>query len=98
MFKDSLAGLRVLVASDDHEIAALFVTIVAVCGAEPERSASASATIQALERHPHVVLLDVAMPGGADLVPFEADQQKIPVSTDVYQVCGTLQRAVAEAA
>jgi len=124
MFKDSLTGLRVLVASDDHEIAALFVTIVGVCGAEAERTASAATTIEALERRPHVVLLDVAMPGGADLVPLEAEQHKIPLvaflfrhadpvgvaarlratrvrllgSTDVFQVCGTLQRAVAEAA
>ena len=124
MFKDSLTGLRVLVASDDHELAALFVTIVGVCGGEAERSASGAATIDALKRRPHVVLLDVAMPGGSDLVPLEADQHKIPVvaflfrhadpvgvaarlratrvrllgSTDVFQVCGTLQRAVAEAA
>jgi CheY-like chemotaxis protein len=124
MFKDSLAGLRVLVASDDHEIAVLFVTIVEVCGGQAERSASASTTIEALEHRPHVVLLDVAMAGGADLVAIEADQHKIPLvaflfrhedpvgmasrlratrarllgSTDVFQVCGTLQRAVAEAA
>ena len=124
MFKDSLIGLRVLVASDDHEIAALFVTIVGVCGGDAERTVSARTTIDALERRPHVVLLDVAMPGGSDLVPLEAEQHKIPVvaflfrhedpvgvasrlratrarllaSTDVFQVCGTLQRAVAEAA
>ena len=125
MFKDSLLGLRVLVASDDAEVAALFVTIVGVCGAASvERADTPLATFQALKRHPHVLLLDVAMPGGADIIPLQAEQEKIPVvaflfrhenpagaaarlratrarllgSTDVFQVCGTLQRAVAEAA
>ena len=124
MFRESLAGLRVLVASDDPEVAALFVTIVGVCGASSELARSAAATFLALERHPHVLLLDVAMAGGADLIPLQAEQHKIPVvaflfrhedpagaasrlratqarllaSTDVFQVCGTLQRAVAEAA
>ena len=125
MFKESLAGLHVLVASDDAEVATLFVTIVGVCGAAViEQAGSGTATFQALQRHPHVLLLDVAMPGGADLIPLQAEQLKIPVvaflfrhedpagaaarlrgtrtrllgSTDVFQVCGTLQRAVAEAA
>jgi CheY-like chemotaxis protein len=125
MFKDSLAGLHVLVASDDAEVAALFVTIVGVCGAALiEQAGSAHETFRLLERRPHVLLLDVAMAGGADLIPLQAEQLKIPVvaflfrhedpagaaarlratrarllaSTDVFQVCGTLQRAVAEAA
>jgi CheY-like chemotaxis protein len=125
MFKDSLAGMHVLVASDDAEVAALFVTIVGVCGAAVvEQTDSASATFRALERRPHVLLLDVALPGGADLIPLQAEQHKVPVvaflfrhedpagaaarlratrarlltSTDVFQVCAMLQRAVAEAA
>ena len=124
MFKDSLAGLRVLVASDAPEVGALFVTIVGVCGAASELAESEAATFEALERRPHVLLLDVAMTGGADLIPLQAEQHKIPVvaflfrhedpagaaarlrasrarllaSTDVFQVCGTLQRAVVEAA
>ena len=125
MFKDSLAGMHVLVASDDAEVAGLFVTIVGVCGAAVvEQTDSASATFRALERRPHVLLLDVALPGGADLIPLQAEQHKVPVvaflfrhedpagaaarlratrarllgSTDVFHVCGMLQRAVAEAA
>jgi CheY-like chemotaxis protein len=113
------------VASDDAEVAALFVTIVGVCGAGLiEQAGSAHETFRLLERRPHVLLLDVAMAGGADLIPLQAEQLKIPVvaflfrhedpagaaarlratrarllaSTDVFQVCGTLQRAVAEAA
>ena len=125
MFKDSLAGLHVLVASDDPEVAALFVTIVSVCGAaRVEQVTTADETFRALAHHPHVLVLDVAMAGGSDLIPLQAEQEKVPVvaflfrhedpagaaarlrasrarllaSTDVYQVCGTLQRAVAEAA
>jgi CheY-like chemotaxis protein len=124
MFKDGLAGLRVLVASDDAEITGLFATIVGVCGASAERADSAAAVFRALDRRPHVLLLDVAMPGGVDLIPLQAEQEKIPVvaflfrhddpagaaarlratrasllaSTDVYQVCVALQRAVVEAA
>ena len=124
MYRDSLTGLRVLVASDDLEIGALFATIVSVCGASVERAESTPATFRALERHPHVLLLDVAMAGGSDLLPLAAERLKVPVvaflfrhedpagvaarlratrarllgSTDVFQVCSTLQRAVAEAA
>jgi CheY-like chemotaxis protein len=124
MFRDSLAGLHVLVASDDAEVAMLFVTIVGVCGAVAEQAHSALATFDALGRRPHVLLLDVAIPGGVDLIPLRAEQEKIPVvaflfrhedpagaaarlratrarllgSTDVFQVCTTLQRAVVEAA
>ena len=124
MFRESLSGLRVLVASDDPEIGALFATIVGVCGASVKRADSAAATYQGLERRPHVLLIDVAMAGGVDLVPLAAERLKIPVvaflfrhedpagaasrlratrvrllaSTDVFQVCTTLQHAVAEAA
>jgi CheY-like chemotaxis protein len=124
MYHDSLTGLRVLVASDDLEIGALFATIVNVCGARVERAESTPATFRALERHPHALLLDVAMAGGSDLLPLAAERLKVPVvaflfrhenpaavaarlratrarllgSTDIFQVCSTLQRAVAEAA
>jgi CheY-like chemotaxis protein len=124
MFRESLAGLRVLVASDDAEMGTLFATIVSVCGANAERADSAAATFEGLERHPHVLLIDVAMAGGVDLVPLAAERLKIPVvaflfrhedpagaaarlratrvrllaSTDVFQVCSTLQHAVVEAA
>ena len=97
-----------------------------MCGASVERASSAAATFQSLERdpHPHVLLLDVGMIDGVDLVPLGAERLKIPVvaflfrhedpagaaarlratrvrllgSTDIFQVCSTLQRAVAEAA
>jgi CheY-like chemotaxis protein len=126
MFRETLTGLRVLVASDDAEVGTLFTTIVTVCGASVERASTASATFQSLERepHPHVLLLDVGMMDAVDLVPLSAERLKIPVvaflfrhedpagaasrlratrvrllgSTDVFQVCSTLQRAVAEAA
>jgi CheY-like chemotaxis protein len=124
MFRESLSGLRVLVASDDPEIAALFATIVGVCGASVERADSAAVTYEGLDHHPHVLLIDVAMAGGVDLVPLAAERLKIPVvaflfrhedpagaasrlratrvsllaSTDIFQVCSTLQHAVAEAA
>ena len=124
MFRDTLAGLRVLVASDDVEMGTLFATIVGVCGASVERTDSAPATFEALERHPHALLLDVAMAAGVDLVPLAAERLKVPVvaflfrhedpagaaarlratrvrllaSTDVFQVCTTLQHAVVEAA
>ena len=124
MFRESLPGLRVLVASDDVEMGVLFATIVGVCGASVERADGAPATFEGLEHHPHVLLLDVAMAGGVDLVPLAAERLKIPLvaflfrhedpagaaarlratrvhllaSTDVFQVCNTLQRAVAEAA
>jgi CheY-like chemotaxis protein len=124
MFRQSLAGLRVLVASDDVEVNDLFTTIVSVCGGYVERAHTAYATFAGLEAHPHVLLLDVAMTDAVDLVPLAAERLKIPVvaflfrhedpagaaarlratrvrllaSTDVFQVCSTLQRAVAEAA
>ena len=124
MFRESLSGLRVLVASDDPEIGTLFATIVGVCGGSVERADSAPITFEALDGHPHVLLLDVAMAGGVDLVPLAAERLKIPVvaflfrhedpagaagrlratrvrllaSTDVFQVCTTLQHAVVEAA
>jgi len=126
MFRESLTGLRVLVASDDAEVGTLFTTIATVCGASVERANTAAVTFQSLERepHPHVLLLDVGMVDAVDLVPLAAERLKIPVvaflfrhedpagaaarlratrvrllgSTDVFQVCSTLQRAVAEAA
>ena len=124
MFQESLAGLHVLVASDDAELSRLFATIVDVCGGVVEATRSAGTTLEALEHRPHVILLDVAMADALDLVPLGAEERKIPVvaflfrhddpvgaaarlrathsrllaSTDVFQVCRTLQRAVAEAA
>jgi CheY-like chemotaxis protein len=124
MFEEALTGLRVLVASDHFELCLLFATIVGACGATVERAFSADEVLTGLARRPHVLILDVAMPGGVDLVPLGAEQAKIPVvaflfrhddpaaaaarlratrvrllpSTDLFQVCTTLQRAVAEAA
>jgi CheY-like chemotaxis protein len=124
MFEENLTGLRVLVASDHFELGVLFATIVSACGGVVERAFSADDVLTALARRPHVVVLDVAMPGGVDLVPLGAEQAKVPVvaflfrhedpagaaarlratrvrllpSTDLFQVCTTLQRAIAEAA
>jgi CheY-like chemotaxis protein len=123
MLRD-LGGLRVLVASDDSGLGRLFATIVEICGGTVQRADSAATTFRGLERRPHVLLLDVAMPEAVDMVPLGAEELKIPVvaflfrhtdpagaaarlrgthvrllaSTDVFQVCSTLQRAVAEAA
>jgi DNA-binding response OmpR family regulator len=124
MLEQSLAGLRVLVASDHFELGLLFATIVAVGGGLVDRAFSADETLTAIARRPHVLVVDVAMPGGLDLVPLGAEQAKVPVvaflfrhddpagaaallraskarllpSTDLFQVCTTLRRAVAEAA
>lgn len=124
MFEGSLDGLRVLVASDHFELGLLFATIVSVCGGIVDRAFSADDTLSAFAKRPHVLVLDVAMAGGVDLVPLGAEQAKVPVvaflfrhddpagaaarlraskvrllpSTDLFQVCTTLRRAVAEAA
>ena len=56
-----------------------------MCGAGVERADSAAATFEGLERHPHVLLLDVAMPDGVDLVPLAAERLKLPVVAFLFR-------------
>jgi CheY-like chemotaxis protein len=60
-----LKGIRVLVVDDDEDTADLFVAALTMCGADVSTARSAADAFRIVSaRAPHVVVSDIAMPGG----------------------------------
>lgn len=56
--------LRVLVVDDNHDAAEMLATVVELSGHTPAIASDGAAALQVAERfQPHVVFLDLAMPG-----------------------------------
>jgi len=61
----TLVGLRVLVVDDDQDTVELFAAALAACGAAVTMATTAVDALRlVIETQPHVVLSDIAMPGG----------------------------------
>ena len=62
---DVLTGVHVLVADDDEDARVLVATVLEYAGALVSQSASGREALDVLDRvRPHVVVSDIAMPGG----------------------------------
>lgn len=62
---DALTGVHVLVADDDEDARVLVATVLEYAGALVSQSASGREALDVLDRvRPHVVVSDIAMPGG----------------------------------
>jgi CheY-like chemotaxis protein len=100
MLNHLLQGFHVLVVSDHSELGHLFSALLTACGAQVTRTGSVPEALEALHRHPHVVLFDVELADETWAVPVEASNLRVPIvalthrSLDPHHVAGPV-RALA---
>jgi CheY-like chemotaxis protein len=74
-----LKGFRVLIASDHRDLVVLFAAMLDGCGAVALRAASVSDAMLVLDRCPHAMLLDTALPDDSLSVPAHAATVRVPI-------------------
>jgi nitrogen-specific signal transduction histidine kinase len=86
----AIAGARVLLVEDNDELADVTVALLESFGSVVQRSASASAALQAVEQDPTIelVLSDVVMPGEMDGLAMARRLRKIAPQLPVVLISG----------